>query len=123
MFGLPAAATKVGNQSRPDTMAFSTLPAGTLPGQRMIAGTRKPPSSAVPFPPANGVLPPSGHVKFSVPLSVEKARIVLFASPLSLRYFTTEPTTSSSCSGFLDAPAVLWRAHVLVLLGEVRDDM
>src|SRR6516164_382231 len=98
MFGLPAAATKVGNQSRPDTMAFSTLPAGTLPGQRMIIGTRKPPSSAVPFPPANGVLPPSGQVKFSAPLSVEKARIVLFSRPLSRRYFMTAPTMSSSCA-------------------------
>ncbi len=70
MFGLPAAATNVGNQSMPETMLFSTLPAGTLPGQRRIIGTRKPPSSAVPLPPANGVWPPSGHVKFSAPLSV-----------------------------------------------------
>ena len=33
------------------------LSAGTLPGQRMIAGTRKPPSNAVPLPPAKV----SGH--------------------------------------------------------------
>src|SRR5262249_14090296 len=26
-------------------------------------------------------------------------------------------------SGFLDAPAILWRAHALVLLRKVRDDM
>ena len=44
MFGLPAAATSVGNQSRPDMIPFSTVPAGTLPGQRIIAGARKPPS-------------------------------------------------------------------------------
>src|SRR5262249_34700171 len=81
-----------------ERLALSTLPAGTLPAQRMIIGTRKPPSSAVPFPPANGVLPPSGQVKFSAPLSVEKARIVLFSSPLSLKYFMTEPTISSSCA-------------------------
>ena len=38
MFGLPAAATKVGNQSSPEMIPFSTLPAGTLPGQRTMAG-------------------------------------------------------------------------------------
>src|ERR1700683_2549634 len=77
MFGLPAAATKVGSQSRPETMPFSTLPAGTLPGQRMMQGTRKPPSSAVPLPPAKGVCPPSGQVKFSAPLSVVKTTMVV----------------------------------------------
>src|SRR4249920_1583453 len=30
MFGSPAAATSVGNQSRPETMPFSTLPAGKV---------------------------------------------------------------------------------------------
>jgi hypothetical protein len=79
-------------------IAFSTLPAGTLPGQRTIAGTRKPPSSAVPLPPANGVCPPSGQVKFSAPLSVVNARIVLFVEPVVLQYFMTEPTMSSSCA-------------------------
>ena len=98
MFGLPAAATKVGNQSSPEMMPFSTLPAGTLPGQRTIAGTRKPPSSAVPLPPANGVWPPSGQVKFSAPLSVVKTTIVLSSRPLSSSYFMTEPTMSSSCA-------------------------
>ena len=60
------------------------------------AGTRKPPSSAVPLPPANGVCPPSGQVKFSAPLSVVKTTIVSSSSPLSFRYFITEPTMSSS---------------------------
>ena len=98
MLGLPAAATNVGNQSMPDTMPFSTLPAGTLPGQRRIIGTRKPPSSAVPLPPANGVWPPSGQVKFSAPLSVVKPMIVSSSRPLSFRYFITEPTMSSICA-------------------------
>src|SRR6266478_2117551 len=39
----------VRNQSSPEMMPFSTLPAGTLPGQRIIAGARKPPSMIVPF--------------------------------------------------------------------------
>ena len=79
-------------------MPFSTLPAGTLPGQRRIIGTRKPPSSAVPLPPANGVWPPSGQVKFSAPLSVVKPRMVSPSMPLSFRYFITEPTMSSICA-------------------------
>ena len=41
--------------SSPEMIAFSTLPAGTRPGQRRMQGTRKPPSIAVPLPPANGV--------------------------------------------------------------------
>ena len=98
MFGLPASEANVGNQSSPDTIPFSTLPAGILPGHRIMAGTRNPPSSAVPLPPANGVCPPSGHVKFSAPLSVEKAMIVFSSRPLSLTYFMTEPTMSSSCA-------------------------
>ena len=44
MFGLPAAATSVGNQSRPEKMPFSTVPGLILPGQRTMHGTRKPPS-------------------------------------------------------------------------------
>src|SRR5438477_4908396 len=77
----PAAATKVGNQSSPEKMPFWTLPAGTLPGQRTIAGTRKPPSITVPLPPAKGVWPPSGQVKFSAPLSVLNPRMVLSSRP------------------------------------------
>src|SRR5436853_7849713 len=78
MFGLPAAARNVGNQSSPEIMPFSTLPAGTLPGQRIIAGARKPPSITVPLLCANGVCPPSGHVKTSVPLSVVKQSADVF---------------------------------------------
>ncbi len=88
-------------------MPFSIFPAGILPGHRIMAGTRNPPSSAVPLPPANGVFPPSGHVKFSAPLSVEKAMIVLSSRPLSLTYFRTAPTMSSSCAmpaSWMDQP-------------------
>ena len=112
MFGSPAAATKVGNQSRPDMMLLSILPAGTLPGQRIIAGTRKPPSRAVPLPPANGVWPPSGQVKFSVPLSVEKTTMVLSSTPRSLSFCITAPTTSSSWAmpaSSIDQPLVALR--------------
>ena len=40
------------------------------PGQRIIVGTRKPPSQLVAFSPRNGVLPPSGQLITSAPLSV-----------------------------------------------------
>ena len=90
---------------------FSTLPAGTLPGQRTMQGTRKPPSMTVPLPPANGVWPPSGQVKFSVPLSVVNTTIVSSSTPMSSSFFMTEPTMSSSWAmpGFVDRPAVLRR--------------
>src|SRR5258705_3610081 len=95
MLGLPAAATRVGNQSSPEVMPFSTLPAGTLPGQGRIMGARKPPSITVPFPPANGVWPPSGQVKFSVPLSVVKPMMVSPSTPRSFTFFIPAPTMSS----------------------------
>ena len=107
MFGLPAAARNVGNQSSPDMMPFSTLPAGILPGQRTIAGTRKPPSMMVPLHWANGVCPPSGQVKTSVPLSVVKTTIVFSSSPMSLSFFITRPMSSSSCAmpaSWIDQP-------------------
>jgi len=44
MFGFPAAAASVGSQSSPEKTPFSTEPGLMRPGQRMIAGTRKPPS-------------------------------------------------------------------------------
>ena len=59
------------------------------------------------MPPANGVWPPSGQVKFSAPLSVLKAMIVLSSRPLSFTYFMTEPTMSSSCAmpaSWIDQP-------------------
>ena len=98
MFGIAGRRDEGREPVQPEMMPFSTLPAGTLPGQRRIIGTRKPPSSAVPLPPANGVWPPSGQVKFSAPLSVVKTTMVSPSRPLSLRYFITEPTMSSSCA-------------------------
>src|SRR5437667_378498 len=63
MLGWPAAARKVGNQSRPEKMPFWTESAGTWPGQRRMHGTRNPPSRTVPLHCANGVVPPAGQVK------------------------------------------------------------
>jgi hypothetical protein len=115
----PAAARSIGNQSSAENMPFSTVPALTLPGQRMIAGARKPPSMTVPFVPLKGVMPPSGQVNTSAPLSVVKMTIVLSASPESSTHFSRAPTPASGkgaerpdrryCTpGFVNA------AHVLV---------
>ncbi len=125
MFGLPAAATKVGNQSSPEKIPFSTLPAGTLPGQRMMAGERKPPSSAVPLPPANGVWPPSGQVKFSVPLSVREHddRVVVEPVGLEVGHDRADDVVELGHAGFLLRPAVLRVAHRLILGRQVRHHM
>ena len=125
MFGLPAAARKVGNQSSPEMMPFSTLPAGTLPGQRIIAGARKPPSMTVPLLCANGVCPPSGQVKTSVPLSVVKTTMVFSSTPMSLSFFITTPTIVVKLrhAGFVNGPAILGVAHRLVFRREMRDDV
>ena len=48
----------------------TTVPGLMTPGQRMHIGTRKPPSQLVAFSPRNGVLPPSGQLITSAPLSV-----------------------------------------------------
>ena len=125
MFGLPAAATKVGNQSRPEKIPFCTVSAGTLPGQRMIAGTRKPPSRTVPLDCANGVWPPSGQVNTSVPLSVVKTTMVLSSTPdvLELLHDQTDVVIELGHAGFFFRPAVLRVAHRLVLGRKMRDDM
>ena len=63
-----------------------------VPGQRMMHGTRKPPSNTVPLVARNGVMPPSGQVKTSAPLSVVKMTMVLLASPISSRCWSKSPT-------------------------------
>src|SRR5262249_25586758 len=55
-----------------------------------------PPSNDVPFWPLKGVLPPSGQVNVSAPLSVVKTTMVLLASPMSSRCLRSSPTQSSS---------------------------
>jgi hypothetical protein len=47
-----------------------TVPGWITSGQRIAIGTRKPPSQLVAFSPLKGVLPPSGQLMTSAPLSV-----------------------------------------------------
>ena len=53
------------------------VPGLMYPGQRMTAGARMPPSQVFIFEPLNGVVPPSGKVNVSAPLSVVNTIIVL----------------------------------------------
>src|SRR3989449_1176084 len=55
-------------------------------------------SMTVPLDWANGVCPPSGQVKTSVPLSVVNTTMVLLSTPMSLSFFITMPMSSSSCA-------------------------
>ena len=70
MSGSPAAARKVGSQSWCWTISLETTPAGILPGQRTIIGTRNAPSQFVFFSLRKGVVPASGQVFMCGPLSV-----------------------------------------------------
>ena len=66
----------------------TTSSAGTH-GETRTAGTRYPPSQAMPFWPLNGETPPSGKLIFSAPLSVVKTTIVLSSWPMSSSFFST----------------------------------
>lgn len=62
MSASPAAASRVGGQSRTLTISLDTDPGLILPGQRIMAGTRIAPSQSVFFSLRNGVIAPSGQV-------------------------------------------------------------
>src|SRR5215813_3384055 len=95
MFGFPAAATKVGNQSNPDTMLFSTLPAGTRPGEILRPVVRREHN--------NGVL-------------VETVITEFF-------HHSADDVVELSETSFGNGPTVLGIAHILVFFREVRDNV
>ena len=81
--------TSVGSQSRDANISFLTVPGLMTPGQRMTTGARMPPSQVVSLPPLKGVVPPSGNVMISAPLSVVKTTMVLSSWPMSSSFFST----------------------------------
>src|SRR5215213_928612 len=93
----PAMLTSVGIQSSAAKMSFLTVPGRMTPGQRTRSGARMPPSQVLNLPPLNGVVPPSGKVIVSAPLSVVNTTIVLLSWPMSSSFFSTTPMLSSSC--------------------------
>ena len=88
-FAPPAMLTSVGSQSSDAKMSFLTVPGLMTPGQRMTTGARMPPSQVFIFEPLNGVVPPSGKVNVSAPLSVVNTTIVLSSWPMSSSFFST----------------------------------
>ena len=90
--GSPAAARNVGSQSWCCTISFETTPAGILPGQRTISGTRNAPSQFVFFSLRNGVIAPSGHEFMCGPLSVPYMTIVSSAIPSRSSRSSSWPT-------------------------------
>src|SRR5439155_8602403 len=63
----------------------------------MTQGARMPPSQVFIFEPLKGVMPPSGKVNVSAPLSVVKTTMVLSSSPMSSSFLRTRPMLSSIC--------------------------
>src|ERR1700722_8252601 len=116
MFGLPAAATNVGNQSSPETIPFSTLPAGTLPGPRTIAGTRA--AAFAPRARAAGerslsAIRPS-EVLGAVVGGEHHDGVVVETVGLQIGHDRADDVVELRHAGFLDAPAVVRVAHRLV---------
>src|SRR5215470_7957941 len=96
-FGPPAMLTSVGSQSREANISLLTVPGLITPGQRITIGARIPPSQVVSLPPLKGVLPPSGKVMVSAPLSVVKTTMVLLVWPIWSIFWRTRPMLSSIC--------------------------
>ena len=72
-----------------ENISFFTVPGLMWPGQRTTSGARMPPSHVVSLPPLKGVVPPSGKVMFSAPLSVVKTMRVLSSWPMSSSFLRT----------------------------------
>src|SRR5271169_1191964 len=125
MPGLPAAATSVGNQSRPEKIPFSTVPSFTCPGQRIIAGTRNPPSQDVPLPPLNGVMPPSGQVYTSAPVvgGKDDDGVVSLANILKVLQERADAAVQLRHAGFFQAGVVRGIHHRLILRWDVGEDV
>ena len=102
-------------------MPFRTVPGLILPGQRMNAGTRQPPSQLVSFWLRNGVLAPSGQVSFSGPLSVEYMTMVLSAMPELVEL--VEHLADLLVVRDHAIAVVVLPALAAVLLGEVRAEV
>src|ERR1017187_948138 len=93
----PTAASSVGNMSSFAPMLLLIVPGLMTPGQRIMHGTRKPPSQVVFFSLRNMVVPPSGQLKHSAPLSQEYMTMVLSSMPSFFNSSSNLPT-AASCS-------------------------
>ena len=108
-------------------MSFFTVPGSMCPGQRTTSGARMPPSQVVSLPPAKGVVPPSGKVIVSAPLSVVKTTMVLSscAHLLELLQHVADVVVHLLHAGFVDAPVLAadLADHVVVLVRQHGRDV
>src|SRR5204863_9237133 len=83
-------------------LGVSTTAGLLFPAQRMIVGSRRPPSYTYPLPPRYGVLcvegPPANSSTDRPPLSDVKITSDFSSSPKSLIFFRISPTQSSIVS-------------------------
>ena len=87
-------AVRVGKRSIERVTASQVVPAGMWPGQRMMQGTRCPPSHVVALVPRQGaLLPPSSP--FREPLSLVKMTSVSSSMPSSRSLCISTPVAQS----------------------------
>src|SRR5262245_58740835 len=125
MFGLPAAAMSVGNQSRPEKIPFSTVPGLICPGQRIMAGTRKPPSPTVPLVFLNDVMPPSRpreHLR-AVIRGEDDDRVVGLADVVEMLQQCADAVIQLRHTGFLETVVGLAVLHRAVFLRQEGPDV
>ena len=91
---VPAAASSVGSQSIEIVTWVLVVPGAQWPGQRTIAGIRRPPSRSSVFRPVNGQV----SANRSPPLSLVKITIVSSAMPARSSASSTRPTCRSRSS-------------------------
>ena len=106
-------------------MPFSTVPGLILPGQRAMHGTRKPPSMTVPLVALNGVMPPSGQVNTSAPLSVLKTSdgVVGLADVVQVLHDGADAVVHLLHAGFFQAVVGLVVHLAWYFGGQEREDV
>ena len=125
MFGLPAAARNVGNQSSPEMMPFSTLPAGTLPGpadhRRHAEAAFQDRALALREWRLSTIGP--GEDFSAVVGGEDDDGVVVDTHVLELLHHQTDVVVELRHAGFVDGPAVLRVAHGFILGREMRHDV
>ena len=125
MFGLPAAATNVGNQSRPEKMPFWTESAGTWPGQRSSAGH----AEAAFQDRSLGLrerrltaIGPGKHLG-AVVGGEDDDGVVVDPQVLELLHHQADVIVELGHAGFFFRPAILRVAHRFIFRREMGDDV
>src|SRR5262249_10090029 len=121
MFGSPAAATRVGNQSSPDTISLRRNLAGPADDRRHAEPALKRRTLATCERGLAAIWP--SEVLRAVVSGEGNDGAVVYPHLLHLLHDRTDDVVKLRHTGFLDRPAIFGRAHLLVLVGEVGDDV